>query len=94
MGSLIPTVTWGLTAQDVPLPSRKKTVHGRRRIRILLRQVAIWLDNWGLRGYPHDTHDWASKTERLRSLKNITPARPLPGAGSGRHSKGVINGKG
>jgi hypothetical protein len=94
MGSLMPTATAGLTAQDVPLPSRKKAVHGRRRIRILLRQVTIWLGNWGLRGYPHDTHNWASRTERLRSLKNITPAPPLPGAGLGKHPKGVTNGKG
>jgi hypothetical protein len=62
----------GPTAPDAPHSSRKKTVRTRRRVRILLLQVAIWLDNWGLRGYPHDTHDWASKTERLRSLKNTT----------------------
>ena len=60
----------GPTAQDAPLSTRKKAVRAQRRVRILLRQVAIWLDNWGLRGYPQDTHDWASKVERLRSLKN------------------------
>ena len=59
--------TSGPTAQA---STRKKAVRAQRRVRILLRQVAIWLDNWGLRGYPQDTHDWASKVERLRSLKN------------------------
>jgi hypothetical protein len=62
----------GLTAQNAPLSARKKAVRAQRRVRILLRQVAVWLDNWGLRGYPQDTHDWASKVERLRSLKNTT----------------------
>jgi hypothetical protein len=56
----------------VQASNRKKAVRAQRRVRILLRQVAIWLDNWGLRGYPQDTHDWASKVERLRSLKNTT----------------------
>jgi hypothetical protein len=60
------------TAPAAPLSNRKKAARAQRRVRILLRQVAIWLDNWGLRGYPHDTHDWASKVERLRSLKNTT----------------------
>jgi hypothetical protein len=62
----------GPTAQAAPLSSRKKGARAQRRVRILLRQVAIWLDNWGLRGYPQDTHDWASKVERLRSLKNTS----------------------
>ena len=96
MGRLTARVTAAPTAreQDAPLPSRKKAVHARRRIRILLRRVGIWLDNWGLRGYPHDTHDWASKIERLRSLKSTTPVRLLPGAGSRMRPKGVIDGKG
>ena len=47
-------------------------MRARRRVRILLLQVATWLDNWGLRGYPQDTHDWASKVERLRGLKNTS----------------------
>jgi hypothetical protein len=59
-------------AQDAPLSARKKTVRAERRARVLLRQMANWLDNWGLRGYPQDTHDWASKVERLRSLKNTS----------------------
>ncbi len=59
-------------APNAPLSARRKPPRAQRRIRILLRQVAIWLDNWGLRGYPQDTHDWASKVERLRSLKNTT----------------------
>lgn len=62
----------GPAPQDASLSTRNKAVRARRRVRILLRQVAIWLDKWGLRGYPHDTHDWASKAERLRSLKNTT----------------------
>ena len=57
---------------NAPLSVRRKPPRAQRRMRILLRQVAIWLDNWGLRGYPQDTHDWASKVERLRSLKNTT----------------------
>ena len=57
------------TAQKTPLSARKKPLRVPSRGRVL-RQVAVWLDNWGLRGYPQDTHDWASKTERLRSLKN------------------------
>ncbi|MGD0999107.1 MAG: hypothetical protein ABSA67_00295 [Candidatus Brocadiia bacterium] len=57
-------------APNAPPSTRKKPARAQRRVRILLRQVAIWLDNWGLRGYPQDTHDWASKVERLRSLKN------------------------
>jgi len=73
MGSLIATTTRGPTAQDAPLSTRNRAVPARRRVRILLRQVAVWLDNWELRGYPHDTHDWASKTEQLWSLKNTTP---------------------
>jgi hypothetical protein len=64
--------TTGPAARDAPLFNRKKAVRARRRVRILLRQVAIWLDNWGLRGYPQDTHDWASKVERLRSLKSTS----------------------
>jgi len=64
------SATTGPTAQNALLSNRKKAVRARRRVAILLRQVAIWLDNWGLRGYPQDTHDWASKVERLRSLKN------------------------
>ena len=64
--------TTGLPAQDAPLSTWNKAAHARRRARILLRQVAIWLDNWELRGYPNDTHDWASKTEQLWSLKNTT----------------------
>jgi hypothetical protein len=60
------------TGPDAPLSPRKKGAHARRRVRILLRQAAIWLDNWGLRGYPQDTHDWASKVERLRSMKNTS----------------------
>ena len=62
----------GSTAQSAAASSRKKAQRTQRRVRILLRQVAVWLDNWGLRGYPQDTHDWASKVERLRSLKNTT----------------------
>ena len=60
------------TGPGAPFSSRKKGARTHRKVRILLRQVAIWLDNWGLRGYPQDTHDWASKVERLRSLKNNT----------------------
>jgi hypothetical protein len=59
-------------AQNAPPAARRKPARAERRVRILLRQVTIWLDNWGLRGYPQDTHDWASKAERLRSLKNTT----------------------
>ncbi len=70
MGNLATTTAAALTAQDVSLSSRNKAVRAQRRVRSLLRQVAIWLDNWGLRGYPNDTHDWASKVERLRGLKN------------------------
>jgi hypothetical protein len=62
----------GPAAQNLLLANRKKAVQARRRVRIMLRQVAIWLDNWGLRGYPHDTHDWASKVEQLRNLKNTS----------------------
>jgi hypothetical protein len=62
----------GPAAQKAPPSARKKPPRAQRRVRILLRQVAIWLDNWGLRGYPQDTHNWASKVERLRSLKNTT----------------------
>ncbi len=62
----------GPAAQSAPPAARKKPARAQRRVRILLRQVTIWLDNWGLRGYPQDTHDWASKAERLRSLKNTT----------------------
>jgi hypothetical protein len=62
----------GPAPQNAPLSARKKPLRAQRRVRILLRRVAIWLDNWGLRGYPHDTHDWASKSERLRNLKNTT----------------------
>jgi hypothetical protein len=58
--------------------ARKKARRAQRRVRILLRQVAIWLDNWGLRGYPQDTHDWASKVEQLRSLKTTTTRRRAP----------------
>jgi hypothetical protein len=72
MGSLTATTTTALTAQDALLSTRNKAARVRRRVRILLQQVAIWLDNWGLRGYPHDTHDWASKIEWLRSLRNTT----------------------
>jgi hypothetical protein len=64
--------TTGPTALNAPHSSRKKAVRVRRRVRILLLQAAIWLDKWGLRGYPQDTHDWASKVERLRGLKNTT----------------------
>jgi hypothetical protein len=62
--------TRGATAQNALLSDRKKAMRGPRKVRILLRQVAVWLDNWGLRGYPQDTHDWASKVERLRGLKS------------------------
>jgi hypothetical protein len=62
----------GPTASSAPHSSRKKPVRARRRVRILLLQATIWLDKWGLRGYPQDTHDWASKVERLRGLKNTT----------------------
>jgi len=63
----------GPAAQNAPLAAaRRKPARAERRVRILLRQVTIWLDNWGLRGYPQDTHDWASKAERLRSLKNTS----------------------
>ena len=72
MGSLTTTATTGPTAQAAPLSTRNEALRVRRRVRILFRQVAIWLDNWGLRGYPHDTHDWASKAEWLRSLKHTT----------------------
>ena len=66
----------GSTTRNAPHSNRKKAARAQRRVRILLRQVAIWLDNWGLRGYPQDTHDWASKVEQLRSLKNtIRPVR-------------------
>jgi hypothetical protein len=64
--------TTGPTAPNAPHSSRKKAMRARRRVRILLLQVATWLDNWGLRGYPQDTHDWASKVERLRGLKNTS----------------------
>jgi hypothetical protein len=64
--------TTGPPAQDTLFSNRKKAVRAQRRVRILLRQVAIWLDKWGLRGYPQDTHDWASKVEQLRSLKNTS----------------------
>ena len=74
MGNFTETTTRGPTAQDAPLSTRNRAVPARRRVYILLRRVAIWLDNWELRGYPHDTHDWASKTEQLGSLKNT--ARP------------------
>ena len=58
------------TAQNAPFSTRNKAVRGRHKVRIALRQAAIWPDNWGLRGYPYDTHDWASKAELLRGLKN------------------------
>ena len=58
--------------RDVPHSAGKKGARAHRKVRILLRQVAVWLDNWGLRGYPHDTHDWASKVERFRSIKNTS----------------------
>ena len=44
------SATTGPTAQNALLSNRKKAVRARRRVAILLRQVAIWLDNWGLRG--------------------------------------------
>ncbi len=62
----------GPAPQDARLSSRNKAGRARRKVRILLRRVAIWLDQWGVRGYPQDTHDWATKIERLRSLKNTT----------------------
>jgi hypothetical protein len=67
-----------LPAADALLSASNKAGHARRRVRILLRRVAIWLDRWGLRGYPHDTHDWGSKTEQLRNLKNMTHASGRP----------------
>jgi len=72
MGRFAGTATTALMAQDTQLSVRNKVMPASRRVRTLLWQAAIWLDNWGLRGYPHDTHDWASKIERLRSLKNTT----------------------
>jgi len=59
-------------AQKAPPSARKNPMRVHRRVRILLRRMAVWLDNWGLRGYPQDTHDWASKVERLRNLKNTS----------------------
>jgi hypothetical protein len=50
----------------------KKPLRLQRRVRVLLRRMGIWLDAWGLRGYPHDTHDWPSKVERLRSMKTTS----------------------
>ena len=44
----------------------------RRRVRILLRRIGIWLDAWCLRGHPHDTHAWDSKIEKLRSMKTTS----------------------
>jgi hypothetical protein len=55
--------------KDTPLSSRKKAGGRQRRVRILLRHVAIWLDNWELRNYPQ-AYDWSLKSERLQSLKN------------------------
>jgi len=50
----------------------KKPLRLRRRVRVLIRRMGIWLDAWGLRGYPHDTHDWPSKVERLRNMKTTS----------------------
>lgn len=44
----------------------------RRRIRVMLRRIGVWLDNWCLRGYSHDTHCWPAKVERLRTLKRTS----------------------
>ena len=34
-------------------------------------RIALWLDEWSMRSYSHDTHHWATKSEVLRGLKNI-----------------------
>ena len=47
----------------------EKPSRARRRVKVLLRQVGIWLDAWCLRGYAQDTHCWPAKIEKLRSLK-------------------------
>jgi len=52
-----------------PVSPRKKAPRAHRRIRVFFRQIALWLDGWGLRGYPQDMHDWGSKVEQLRRLK-------------------------
>ena len=41
----------------------------RRRVRVLFKRIGVWLDAWCLRGYAHDTHTWAAKIERLRTMK-------------------------
>ena len=34
-------------------------------------RIALWLDEWSMRSFSHDTHHWATKSEVLRGLKNI-----------------------
>jgi len=62
----------GAASSSSPVHNSKKPLRLRKRVRVLIRRMGIWLDAWGLRGYPQDTHDWSSKVERLRSMKTTS----------------------
>ena len=62
----------GPPSSGPPLRGAKRPLRARRRVAVLIRRMGIWLDAWGLRGYPQDTHDWSSKVERLRSMKTTS----------------------
>ena len=34
-------------------------------------RIALWLDEWSMRSFSHDSHHWSAKSEVLRGLKNI-----------------------
>ena len=46
-----------------------KPSKGKRKVRIMLRQMGVWLDAWCLRGYTQDSSAWETKLHHLRSLK-------------------------
>ena len=37
----------------------------------IAHRVGLWLNEWSMRSFSHDTHHWATKSEVLRGLKNI-----------------------
>ena len=54
------------------MPHAPKPSVPRRRVRVLLRRIGVWLDAWCLRGYSQDTHCWPAKVERLRTMKRTS----------------------
>ena len=62
----------GAASSASPGRDPKRPLRLRKRVAVLVRRMGVWLDAWGLRGYPQDTHDWSSKVERLRSMKTTS----------------------